>query len=843
MSVQHCCDLHRRNLVADHPTLNGIDWIEVLDRDLPAKDALRQRTLLVRALKPWPAMPAETVAIEGGERVRGIRVEWVARATAPLPPDLAGAGEAAVRARINAMTAADRQRTLVVRCSEAGDFSVYRLVLRQGANDPFDPRLSAIAFRFKVECPSEFDCADAAACPPAAAAPQDIDYLARDYPSFRRLLLDRIAQKSPAWRLDSVPDGGMAVVELLAYVGDQLAYRQDAVATEAYLGTARRRQSLRRHAALVDYAMHDGCNARSFVHLRVRAGFGSVALPRAGTTFLTRCADLPNAVAPDADSLRAAFASRPQIFEPLLDARLHEAHNEIAFHTWSDARCCLPRGTTRATLSGEYPDLAVGDFLLFEEVLGPKTGLAADADPAHRHVVRLTRKLPEPGETLSDPLDGQAICEIEWAAEDALPFPLCLSSVSDAAHGAIELSRVSVARGNLVLADHGHTQPPEPLAAVPAPRLRLAVPATRCDDAGPPLLPARYRPRLAQSPVSCAAPLPAALASAAAAMRWDRAAAQPQIALKTVQGADWVLRRSLLKSPPGEPDYVAETDDAQRTQLRFGDDRYGRRPLPGTQFLATYRVGQGEAGNVGADALVHVACANHAAIESLRNPLAARGGVEPESAAAVRRRAPQAFRTQRRAVTEADYASVTEQFGDVQRAQARLRWTGSWHTMFVAVDRAGAAALPPEYEAQLVQHVDRFRMAGHDLQFDEPRYVALGITLHVCVKPDYFRAHVKAALLEALGSRRLADGRIGLFHPDRFSFGQTVYLSPIYAAAHAVAGVDSVKVTAFGPQDAPDPRALADGRLELGRLQIARLDNDPNFPERGRLLLLLDGGK
>src|SRR2546427_6685807 len=46
--------------------------------------------------------------------------------------------------------------------------------------------------------------------------------------------------------------------ELLAYVGDYLSYQQDAVATEAYLGTARRRVSVRRHARLVDYLVHDG---------------------------------------------------------------------------------------------------------------------------------------------------------------------------------------------------------------------------------------------------------------------------------------------------------------------------------------------------------------------------------------------------------------------------------------------------------------------------------------------------------------------------------------------------------------------------------------------------------
>src|SRR3712207_7620689 len=49
------------------------------------------------------------------------------------------------------------------------------------------------------------------------------------------------------------------LVELLAYTGDYLSYYQDAVATEAYLETARRRISVRRHVRLIDYPMHEGC--------------------------------------------------------------------------------------------------------------------------------------------------------------------------------------------------------------------------------------------------------------------------------------------------------------------------------------------------------------------------------------------------------------------------------------------------------------------------------------------------------------------------------------------------------------------------------------------------------
>lgn len=102
---------------------------------------------------------------------------------------------------------------------------------------------------------------------------------------------------------------------------------------------------------------------------------------------------------------------------------------------------------------------------------------------------------------------------------------------------------------------------------------------------------------------------------------------------------------------------------------------------------------------------------------------------------------------------------------------------------------------------------------------------------------------MRRGLLAVLGSRLLPNGQRGLFHPDNFSFGQTVYLSPLYAAARTVAGVASVQVLRFTRQDEDDPQPLADGFMRLGRLEIARLDNDPNYPEHGVLRFELHGGK
>ena len=74
---------------------------------------------------------------------------------------------------------------------------------------------------------------------------------------------------------------GVTLVELLAFAADTLSYRQDVVANEAYLNTARQRVSVRRHARLVDYYLHEGCNARAFVHFKVtREGAAAFAAAR-----------------------------------------------------------------------------------------------------------------------------------------------------------------------------------------------------------------------------------------------------------------------------------------------------------------------------------------------------------------------------------------------------------------------------------------------------------------------------------------------------------------------------------------------------------------------------------
>ena len=193
----------------------------------------------------------------------------------------------------------DPTQILLVQTDSSGDFSTYRLMIVDSASDPelapraeFDPLLAAVDFSFKVDCPSDFDCAKTPACPPAAPLPPvDIDYLSKDYQSFYQLLINRLATTMPQWQERNGADVGVTLVELFSYVGDQLSYYQDAVATEAYLGTARQRISVRRHARLLDYLMHDGVDARAFVCLLPTPVADGATVP-AGTAISERDAQL-----------------------------------------------------------------------------------------------------------------------------------------------------------------------------------------------------------------------------------------------------------------------------------------------------------------------------------------------------------------------------------------------------------------------------------------------------------------------------------------------------------------------------------------------------------------------
>jgi hypothetical protein len=82
---------------------------------------------------------------------------------------------------------------------------------------------------------------------------QVIDYLSRDFSSFRKALVDLIPAKLPEWTDRSEADFGVVLIELFAYMGDILSYYQDRLANESFLNTARERRSVIDHLRLIGY--------------------------------------------------------------------------------------------------------------------------------------------------------------------------------------------------------------------------------------------------------------------------------------------------------------------------------------------------------------------------------------------------------------------------------------------------------------------------------------------------------------------------------------------------------------------------------------------------------------
>ncbi|MGE6733818.1 hypothetical protein ACQKIP_23440, partial [Streptomyces sp. NPDC059900] len=730
MGCLDCYENGRREVVRRGTASNGIDYLEVRDGpDVPEAD--RQRVLDVHFLRApsaelKSALAPDGVTVTGGVRITAVRVL-----------SLSWTGE-----------------VLAVRVDRPGDFSDYTLRLRKRSGQVLpgmDERLSEIVFSFMVDCPSDFDCGrcqDDRGQTAPSPEPPEIDYLTRDYAGFRRLMLDRLSVLAPELRERNAADLAVVIVEALAYSADQQSYRLDAVGMEASLASARLRTSARRHARLVAHRPHDGSNARTWVAIRAAAGQSGVRVP-AGTQLLTRVPWLGPTVEHGSAAYREALGQGPVVFETMHDAVVSEGRNKMRLYTWGDEACCLVAGATSATVLG-HPPLARGDMVVFVERLGPRTGEAADADPAHRHAVRLTSVA-----ATTDPLGGQFharpttasvdITEIAWAAEDAIPFSVCLSArTADRL-----LHDISVLWGNVVLADHGRTLTAPDIAIVPAHDPRLALPAaggSRRTPAQPRARPARFTLPVPEPDVTMVGTLGRALpgsdpravarfdpgASAASAMTGDPRHVLPAVRLDDGDGRPWHPVRDLLGSDAFAREFVVEvTSDATAT-CRFGTDGYGLRPRAGTVFDLTWRRGSGPAGNIGGDALAHVVTTDPG-ITGVTNPLPAHGGTAPDSITRTRQDAPAAFLLPERAVTAEDYARMAARHPQVQRAVSTQRYTGSWYTVFLTVDRAGGAPVDDAFAADLRAFLEKYRMAGDDLQIDGPRFVPLDVGLRICV--------------------------------------------------------------------------------------------------------------
>ncbi|MDQ3953141.1 MAG: putative baseplate assembly protein [Actinomycetota bacterium] len=234
-------------------------------------------------------------------------------------------------------------------------------------------------------------------------------------------------------------------------------------------------------------------------------------------------------------------------------------------------------------------------------------------------------------------------------------------------------------------------------------------------------------------------------------------------------------------------------------------------PLGATLRLRSYRAGGGAEGNVPAGA-ISVLKGAIPFVSKVENREPAMGGVAVEDLESAKQRGPLVLRTRDRAVTAADYETLTRQIApDV----ARVRCVDASHeasagTVRVLVVPAVADdgrghldvdALVPLEETleRIARHLDERRPVGTRVFVQPPTYQAITIVARLRARRGRSRDDVRRAAL---------DGLYRYYHPtaggpDRsgWPFGRAVHVGEIHGVLQRVPGVDLVEDVRLFPAD------------------------------------------
>lgn len=799
-------------------TLNGIDFIEITSPD--------QMSLRVHFLNPVTVKgtlgAVNPVTITGGESTPTVPVLPIAAADWGVDDE--------------------GRPILALHTPFRGDFSFYLITI---ASDVLDPYHAAVRFTFKAGCPSDLDCAPTEPCETATSQGPIVDYLAKDYNSFRQALLDYAAVAYPQWVERDEPDLGIMLAELLSAVGDDLSYTQDRIAAEATLQTATQRISVVRHARLVDYDVCPAISARVLVQVDVKVasvptGIVVTATQPDGGTLTFELGD--GLVDPETSLLR----TDPLRVDPRwnrLDHTVTPPAPRMVPYLWDDSQLCLPIGATELWIVGHGFALPDGDPQLGTTGLALLIDTAAPtaADEPVREVVHVI------GTEETDPLYGVAVTHLKWDASESLTAEHYLDR--------------TILAGNLVNASQGAryadtfvidpdpSSPEAPLAAV----VRTG-PDAGCGDPVPMYLHTLTAGRLAW------------LASESAD---DVTAVTPEIFLAQRpmtpgdESVTWRWRRSLVDADLFEssysidpasyrdlhPDRVGglpwwEYDGNDGDTIRFGTGIFGEMPETDATFDVTYRINAGLAGNVAADTVTNIPETLRGVVLAATNPFAATGGADEEALDHVRSSAPFAFRDRQfRAVRAEDYTKTAEELNWVLDAGTAMRWTGSWLTVFTTAQPNGVEEPTPDEHLALIRLLDRRRLAGYEVYAPDPRYVGLDLLVTVCALDHALRGEVEASVLEQLGTGTLCTGRPALFAAGQLRFGTSLERSDLEAAIQLANGVDGVVDIRYRRRGyVPDFIDMPE-TVTVGRDEIIRVDNDPSLPDHGSLRVTVQGGK
>ena len=233
--------------------------------------------------------------------------------------------------------------------------------------------------------------------------------------------------------------------------------------------------------------------------------------------------------------------------------------------------------------------------------------------------------------------------------------------------------------------------------------------------------------------------------------------------------------------------FSTRTTDDGKTLIQGGGGPFGT-PFPtgNANITATYRVGAGTAGRVGANALITL-LDRAPGLNSVTNPLAAEGGADPETLETIRQNAPRTVRTFDRAVSLQDFQDLITASGEVAKALATWVWDGYAPAVHLTV--AGQDGGTFSDLSSLGATLANARDPNIRLLIDNYATVPIRVAAKLWVDPARSQSDVvaaaNAAVLDALSF-------------DELDLGEPLHLSFIYAVLQGVTGVVAADVTSFG---------------------------------------------
>lgn len=749
---------------------------------------------------------------------------------------------------IDTWTTINGQDVLRLKTKTIGDFSLYKFKINSEKVDLF---YNDISFSFKASCPSDLDCKlPDHECPPEELIDFPIDYLARDFWSYRGALLDFASLRYPDWADRLEADAGVMMVELMSALGDEMAYYQDRVSREAYLETASQRRSIRRHARLIDYHLHDGLGATGWLDFEVdvTVNTGMVWIP-AGT----------NVFASSDDNTRIDFETGKGIAENSPNS-ISAGNNEFTPHLWDEDDICLPVGSTELYIEGHHASILNPGGVPANKKLDKwvllKTNPTDPAQPERAQLVRLITVT-----NTKDHVFDVDITHLVWEEEHALKneFDLTILTVRgnivpatagltneayfivDDAISTLTVAETdafsSVPAGETVNRQghdesniHFFTLPYSqtlPLVYLGDEKLKYNLPEISLEEVVYDVVTGNWLSKPFTEPWEYTNTLVGIHSS------------KPTDNHFTLDDGSWqrVVGYQRTGAEFVHPDYAMNDG----VTIRFGDGEFGRIPDKGTVFRVRYRLGGTRRSNVATGTLKNILPIISGV--AVTNPLPSTGGLDTETPAELRQLASDAFRAiTYRAVRPEDYAEAAERLAWVQKAGSVFRWTGSWLTAFVTPDPKDTVYLPAENRIDLTNQLNRFRQAGREVNVMDPEYASIDLEIEICVSANAYQGQVKERVDIAMMGKKGLQPQEGYFSPDRFTFGTFLERSTLEAAIQDVPGVKAIEKIFYGRRGWFLKQIFSELSYDPGKNAIIRIANDPLHPEQGTLKIYTHGG-